>query len=263
VMPSGNGNTQSCYLCRRPIRLYSRATLCPRCEVGSVSEFGSTEGYASYGYRDMVRIIEALDSVMLGNTPELRFQLTEALGALMNQRRRYGIGSENRVNNHHPDRVFALLEGLDAVGSQRRASRYGMDSDQHSILWLMGLMEQLTSDRQGQPPAPRAAIDAMPTVKVTRAHLRIESCCPVCRDQFELGSKARQMPCTHIYHSDCIVPWLVLHNSCPICRHVLGSITSSNRASGNSRGRGTSNHQNTGRRNPFSFLWPFRSSSSL
>lgn len=251
-MPSGSGNTQSCYQCRRPIRLHSRAMLCPRCEVGSVLELGNPEGYASYGYRDILRIIDALDSLMLGNTPE---QLTEALNALMIQRRRYGMDSETRVSNN-PDHVFALLEG------QRRRSRYGLDSDQHASPWLMELMEQLTSDQHGPPPAPDAAIDAMPTVRITRAHLRIESCCPVCREQFEVGSEARQMPCNHIYHSDCIVPWLVQRNSCPLCRHVLGSGIPSNRGSGNSRGRGRSD-QNTGRRNPFSFLWPFRSSSSL
>ncbi|KAM1359712.1 hypothetical protein ACFX11_046678 [Malus domestica] len=115
----------------------------------------------------------------------------------------------------------------------------------------------------------------MPTVKITNRHLRSDAHCPVCKDKFELGSEARQMPCDHIYHTDCIVPWLVQHNSCPVCRQELppqgspgagsGHSTSS-RSKSSSFGSNTSaresGRENQGRRNPLSYLWPFRSSSS-
>ncbi|KAL0359269.1 UNVERIFIED_CONTAM: E3 ubiquitin-protein ligase RDUF2 [Sesamum angustifolium] len=71
------------------------------------------------------------------------------------------------------------------------------------------------------PPASKAAIESMPTVEISDQHVAIESYCAVCKEAFDLGSQAREMPCKHLYHQDCILPWLSLRNSCPVCRHEL------------------------------------------
>lgn len=293
---SSGGNTHWCYQCRLPVRPRNRGMVCPHCSGGFVQELeelgggggpaaaaggGGTGVPVPYGIREgpdqLLGIMEALDSLMLRNNPEHRFGLMEALDAFMNQRRRYGVDAAERspwliFQGQMPGRMprsgrFEMLfNGNPGIGFSR-----GNNGDLFVGPGLQELIEQLMTDRQGPPPAPRTEIDAMPTIKITRGHLQTDSHCPVCKDRFELGSEARQMPCDHIYHSDCIIPWLVQHNSCPVCRHVLGSsppnrgqnASSGNRSSSGSSTRGReSSDQNQGRRNPFSFLWPFRSSNT-
>lgn len=75
--------------------------------------------------------------------------------------------------------------------------------------------------RLEHPPASKAAIESMPIIKIVASHVSTESHCAVCKEAFELNTEVREMPCKHIYHSDCILPWLSMRNSCPVCRHEL------------------------------------------
>lgn len=70
-------------------------------------------------------------------------------------------------------------------------------------------------------PASKLAVESMPVVRIVSSHISADLHCAVCKEPFELDAEAREMPCKHIYHSDCILPWLLLHNSCPVCRHKL------------------------------------------
>uniref|UniRef100_A0A0D6QZU6 RING-type E3 ubiquitin transferase n=1 Tax=Araucaria cunninghamii TaxID=56994 RepID=A0A0D6QZU6_ARACU len=78
-------------------------------------------------------------------------------------------------------------------------------------------------NRLGTPPASKEAVEAMPTVKITEQHLRQDrsSECAVCKEDFVLDEDTRQLPCKHLYHQDCIMPWLKLHSSCPVCRFQM------------------------------------------
>lgn len=45
--------------------------------------------------------------------------------------------------------------------------------------------------------------------------------CPICLDSFKDNEPLRKLPCCHMYHLECIDPWLTKHcNNCPLCRSV-------------------------------------------
>ncbi|CAN6693605.1 unnamed protein product [Malus baccata var. baccata] len=81
------------------------------------------------------------------------------------------------------------------------------------------LLEHLAENdpnRYGTPPAQKEAVEALPAVTI-KENMQ----CSVCLDDFEVGVEAKEMPCKHKFHSGCILPWLELHSSCPVCRFQL------------------------------------------
>ncbi|KAK4362899.1 hypothetical protein RND71_018140 [Anisodus tanguticus] len=129
----------------------------------------------------------------------------------------------------------------DEVVAEERSYELYYDDDEGSGLrplpptmseFLMGsgfdrLLDQLVqievnSFRQPEnPTASKSAIESMPIIQIASNHVNSKTHCAVCKEAFDLGSEAREMPCKNIYHSDSILPWLSLRNPCPVCRHEL------------------------------------------
>ena len=45
--------------------------------------------------------------------------------------------------------------------------------------------------------------------------------CAICKDRLEKESAYLETPCNHIFHSDCLKPWLEMSNKCPNCRKTF------------------------------------------
>eukprot|EP00996_Jenningsia_fusiforme_P000576 NODE_1511_length_1505_cov_119.859890_g1364_i0.p1 GENE.NODE_1511_length_1505_cov_119.859890_g1364_i0~~NODE_1511_length_1505_cov_119.859890_g1364_i0.p1 ORF type:complete len:252 (+),score=38.41 NODE_1511_length_1505_cov_119.859890_g1364_i0:104-859(+) len=78
----------------------------------------------------------------------------------------------------------------------------------------------------GPPPTSKEALDALQqSVKALDENdiLNASACCAVCQDDFHVGDRGLWLPCRHLFHDECVMPWLQQHNTCPMCRHSLPS----------------------------------------
>ncbi|KAL5213426.1 hypothetical protein ABZP36_024273 [Zizania latifolia] len=90
------------------------------------------------------------------------------------------------------------------------------------------LFGQLAVEVEHEPPAKggraaaKTAVEGLPTVVVAEADAaRGDTQCAVCKDGIKSAERARRLPCAHLYHDGCILPWLAIRNTCPLCRHEL------------------------------------------
>ncbi|XP_035775789.1 E3 ubiquitin-protein ligase RNF126-like isoform X1 [Anopheles albimanus] len=76
-------------------------------------------------------------------------------------------------------------------------------------------------DNTGPPPLEKERIAEIPTVAISEKQVEMKLQCSVCFEDFQVGESVRKLPCLHVYHEPCIIPWLELHGTCPSCRKSL------------------------------------------
>ncbi|XP_059654590.1 probable E3 ubiquitin-protein ligase RHY1A [Cornus florida] len=63
-------------------------------------------------------------------------------------------------------------------------------------------------------PASQSSIDALEKTTFYRS-------CTICLEEFSDEQSIIRMPCSHIYHGECITKWLKMNHSCPLCRFKM------------------------------------------
>lgn len=219
-----------CYRCTRFVRVWVQDTVtCPYCRTGFVEEIEASPPPSS----EATRRRPVPSSNVFGQ------ESAQAPPSMGSRRIRRGSGDRSPFNPVIVLRGGAADEGGaegerssfelyydDGAGSGLRPlpasmSEFLMGSGFDRLLEQLAQIEVTGFGRSENPPASKAAIESMPTIEIVESHVGSELHCAVCKEAFELGGEAREMPCKHIYHSDCILPWLSLRNSCPVCRHEL------------------------------------------
>ncbi|KAI3935206.1 hypothetical protein MKW98_018395 [Papaver atlanticum] len=74
------------------------------------------------------------------------------------------------------------------------------------------------------PPASKEVVANLATIIVTEETLTrmgFGTECAVFSENLVINDRMQELPCKHLFHPLCLMPWLEKHNSCPICRHEL------------------------------------------
>ncbi|KAL1561097.1 E3 ubiquitin-protein ligase CIP8 [Salvia divinorum] len=93
-----------------------------------------------------------------------------------------------------------------------------VDASEYEAL-LQNLAESDSGARRGSPPAAKSVVEGLEGFQIDKEENVIA--CAICKDTVNVGEIAKNLPCGHGYHCDCIVPWLGARNSCPVCRFEL------------------------------------------
>lgn len=67
--------------------------------------------------------------------------------------------------------------------------------------------------------ASAATVVALPSVEVREGGGE----CVICKEEMRIGRDVCELPCQHLFHWKCILPWLGKRNTCPCCRFRLPS----------------------------------------
>lgn len=48
-----------------------------------------------------------------------------------------------------------------------------------------------------------------------------QECCPICINGWRFKQRFLSLGCGHCFHTNCLHPWLLQRNDCPLCRRVV------------------------------------------
>jgi cell division septation protein DedD len=78
-----------------------------------------------------------------------------------------------------------------------------------------------THEPRGSPPTSKETIQKLEQITIGNKEVEDKTECAICKDAFSLEDTATRLPCTHLYHPTCILKWLEMHSTCPVCRFQL------------------------------------------
>jgi hypothetical protein len=93
------------------------------------------------------------------------------------------------------------------------------------IVFIQSMQNQ---QPQGTPPASKEVIKNLKRFKMSEEYCKKDEknkleypTCSVCLTELSKGEETVLISCGHLFHDPCIVKWLEMHNTCPVCRYEI------------------------------------------
>lgn len=106
------------------------------------------------------------------------------------------------------------LEELELAAAMAASMEEGGYSDEASYERLLQLEDVKVS-------APQHVIDELATIRFDANAQNQYSSCQVCLAEFEQLQTLKVLPCKHMFHGECIEPWLGMSKVCPVCKQEI------------------------------------------
>ncbi|KAF0287646.1 E3 ubiquitin-protein ligase RNF115 [Amphibalanus amphitrite] len=228
-----------CHICNKDITPVVPEYTCPDCQGGFIEQRDTEDGGSAAAADDPEDELPPLnDPAMhafsqLLNIVPLSFNSPLVIGGRNTGRGAPG-GAANGSQQQQLPQAGGFVELLDNLFANFHNVRVNVDTggqvpihfrlhgNPGDYAWgnaeLDRIVTQLLNqlDSSGPPPLGQALIQRLPTVTITQASVDANLQCMVCFEDYKLDEKVRELPCSHLYHSICIVPWLELVSPC-IC----------------------------------------------
>merc|ERR1711916_423919 len=94
----------------------------------------------------------------------------------------------------------------------------GMEEENEVMVEMLRTWEERTNATwalERVPPTSPLFIDELGEFEVSKTTLRKDKNphCPICLERLAVGDMATRLPCRHLYHYECLLPWLQLGQS--------------------------------------------------
>lgn len=133
---------------------------------------------------------------------------------------------QNRAQDIIYWRISLLEPSFELEAARREIIEYlrtaGVALERHGNLRSLTdrLLLQAARRESPQPRTTPAGEDAINSLDIFIFD-DLDEECSVCKNILVRGDHVVQLPCFHVYHSDCARRWLRCSNLCPLCRYAL------------------------------------------